>query len=247
MISFDEETRRQIGLQIGAARERLGLKLDVLADKAECDERTVRNAIAGKPVRYRTLLAICRAVRLDIPELAQASGARPATFGYAVRSDVEHYEGCYVIYYRNLVGRAGFCSSALRMRWDDATAAVSAEEYTELMQDGVTPFQYTMHGHLHFNEDVGLAQVLLNDQGVLELMTVSRLQRETPFMYGSLLTQVYKLIYYQPTYSPVVLEKLAHDDFDKAKKLSRAIEPGQADFARVKALIEETESKIARM
>ena len=153
-MNLSDETRAELGKRIDAARERARLTLKELARRAECTERTVRNAIQGESVRPRNLIAICQAANVDLPD-ELGSGPTPDSFGYSSRNDVAQYEGFFAAYYRNLMGGDTLFCSVLHMTWDDTRNVVAAEQYTRLKQDGKTPYDYTMRGHLYCNDDAG--------------------------------------------------------------------------------------------
>ena len=77
---------------------------------------------------------------------------------------------------------------------------------------------------------------------------MSRIQRDDHLMYGSLLSQIDKLIYFQPVHSPLVLEKFPQHkgDFEEFKKRSGPILRGTREFDRVQRLIDQTETRIVR-
>jgi hypothetical protein len=123
---------------------------------------------------------------------------------------------------------------------------LAVEEYTRFRQDGITPFDGVMNGHLYINEEIGFAQILLNAAGMLQLITASRLEKGGRQMFGAMLTQVSDFIQYRPITSPVVLERVAEQsDFKAVCKLSRLINPADPAFDQISPTLKQIEMRIS--
>src|SRR5678815_5858424 len=96
---MNDKLRAAIGRRIAQMRDQRGLTLIQVADAAKCDEATVRNAIAGRPLRQKSLAAICRALDIDLADFAlgEAGELTQRIYGYERRNEVRHYEGFYLL------------------------------------------------------------------------------------------------------------------------------------------------------
>jgi transcriptional regulator with XRE-family HTH domain len=245
---MNDKLRAAIGRRIAQIRDQRGLTLIQVADAAKCDEATVRNAIAGRALRQKSLAAICRALDIDLADFAlgEAGELTQRIYGYERRNEVRHYEGFYLLYYYNLLDHQNLFCSAVRVAWDDADRALAVEEYTRFRQDGSTPFDGVMNGHLYINEEIGFAQILLNAAGMLQLITASRLERGGRQMFGAMLTQVSDFIQYRPITSPVVLERVPEQsDFKAVCRLSRLINPADPAFDQISPTLRQIEMRIS--
>lgn len=205
--TLGDDERSQIGDRIDRLRHAKRLTLTELATKAGYDERTARNIIQGRKTRYKTLMDFCEAV--GIPNIEAntdvAEYADEIHGGYSRRS-LRAYIGSYLASRWSYDSSFNILKSYFEFSWRAPRGLIFEENQHYLTSSGrINDFSQT--GDIYLNDDAGLLHLVTIIEGMVRLITVTRLQ-DGGTLKGAVLTQAREAFYRRPAMSPILFQKL---------------------------------------
>lgn len=246
MSTTDEERRRELGRRIKQRYQELGWSVEQLADKAGYDEKTVRNAINGAPIRPSTLLAIRKALNLDLSDDHPPAEIADDPHGGYTKKAFTKYVGRYAAHRWSYETPRHVMRTLFTLAWSSKSqCGMFREEQPTRIDSAGRQVNYSQSGEVFASNDAGVLHLLTIADGLLRLITITKLQPPDPVMRGSVLTQSRRTFYQQPAVSPMFLEKLdAGLSEDDASRLVGEVVPADSDYARIATMLGDVERDI---
>jgi transcriptional regulator with XRE-family HTH domain len=234
--------RREIGDRIDRLRHAKRLTLTELASVAGYDERTARNVIQGKSTRYKTLMDFCEAVGIKSLEANTdvAQYADEVHGGYS-RKSLRGYVGGYSASRWSYDATHNILKSYFEISWSSEHGLVFSENQRYVGSYGKI-IDFSQSGEIYANEETGLLHLVTIVEGMVRLITVTRLQ-SGGMLKGAVLSQAREAFYRRPAVSPIFLQKLQQPlSEDELKSEVGELAPGSPsydDTAKELRLIEQ--------
>jgi hypothetical protein len=172
-----------------------------LADLTGYDERTIRNVLAGRPVRDQTVIDICEA--LGIAQILEAEGQHlevaDAKYGEYPRGPYRKYEGGYFAYRRSFSSSARLMRTVVEIEWAEEEGLIFSEH--SHFQAGRKQIDNSQTGHLYISQTTGLMHLVTSVEGAVRLITLTKMIGGDEVMRGAVLTQIDRDAHYIPSIS----------------------------------------------
>ena len=248
VLSHEAEHNERVELadRIDRLRRQQRMTIADVALKAGYDERTVRNVLAAKPTKPRTLQHICEAVGLkdpgasvDVAEFADAS------HGAYCSKTTALYAGTYEAYRWSYDRSKSIVRSVFQLSWSSKSKAMTFTEHQRYVDATGRKVDFSQSGDLYTSDSTGLVHLLTIADGMLRLITLTKLQMPDLVMKGVVLTQARMSFYRQPAISPLLLHKLAEPLAEAdLPMLMGEVAPGEGGYAALAAQLREVEQDV---
>jgi hypothetical protein len=240
-------TTREAALdRIKTAMVEKKLTQTLLADTADCHEKTIQNLFAGRSVRDQTLFDVCMVLGLDYPAIRDAwhggpeahepsdlKGAggvvAPIYMGAYTRAAVDHYIGSYLTIRRSFSKPDGILAYRTDITWDPEWPSL-------LFQERDRPdAPYAHRGRLYIPASSMFIHLVSLTKGAMRMIVVSQLDRAGE-MRGIITTLNKQRASFTPIATPIVY--CARTPFADAELGEYA--PGQSGYDGYQRLLDET-------
>lgn len=217
-VVLEATERRLLGERIDRLRHAKRWTLAVLAQTAGYDERTGRKIIKGEQVKYKTLLDFCMAVGISSIEsksdVAEYSGEEHG--GYSKKS-FNSYIGHYEAFRWSYEHTSHIMRSYFHLSWVKEKGLIFSENQ-RYRDDCGRIVDFSQAGEVYSNEEAGLIHLVTIVEGMVRLITLTRMQ-PGKMLKGGVLSQARFALYRRPAVSPIFLRKVAQipsqEDMDK--------------------------------
>ena len=217
----------------------------VLADAADCHEKTIQNLMQGRPVRDQTLFDVCMVLGLDFDELRSLLRGQPGRdepgrpspnkdvapvyMGAYTQAAVEDYVGSYLTLRPGFSGRGNVVAYRTDIVWDPEWPSL-------LFQERDRPdAPYSHRGRLYVPPASMFIHLVSLTKGAMRMIVVSQLDRVGQ-MRGIITTLNKQRAMLVPVSAPIVYRKLA--DFTGTPL--GEIGPETPAYADYRQILEET-------
>lgn len=198
----------------------------VLADVADCHEKTIQNLLAGRTVRDQTLFDVCMVLGLDFDEIKLAwSGGKPpghpprdepgqasATteiapvyMGAYTRAAVDHYIGHYLTIRPAFTVPGMIIAYRTDITWDASWPSLLFEERNR----PDVPFSH--RGRLHIPPSSNFIHLVSLTKGAMRMIVVSQID-QTDTMRGLVTTLAKNDATIAPVSAPIIYRRLDAPD-----------------------------------
>ena len=240
-INDGEQKLLKLGERIQAKRQKMGLTLKQLAEKAGYDERTIRNVIKGKHTRPQTLATICQVLDIEMNDEEEYVNVADKHGKYTLELFWD-YEGCYLAYRRSFTFPNTLVRSAYEIKWDEKSECLTFTEL-QLHQAPNAKRVIDLKGEMFISNSIGLVHLLTKHEGALRLVTLTKLNENA--MQGVVLTQAKHPVFYQPAVSPIFLQKLpSGSTMDEVAKQVDYVKLGAPDYEFAENMLREIETNV---
>jgi transcriptional regulator with XRE-family HTH domain len=228
--------------KVSAALEQKGWTRKELARAANVAPKTVSNFLSGDHVSWATFKSLCKAldVTTAVDDVKPAQDvAKPELGGYT-REAYADYVGGYFAYRRSFISRDRILRSLYTLEWSKEVGGLSFREHQQYKTRG-KPVDHSQNGPVHISPKYNLIHLVTSAKGAVRLVTL--IKNEDLFR-GAILTQSDQEQFYQPSISPIYLERIP--DFDpSAPRLDMVgpIDRTHEDFGPIAERLEEIERK----
>jgi transcriptional regulator with XRE-family HTH domain len=247
--SLDLEFRLERARRLARALTSKGWTRTFLASKIGCDEKTIRNLLAGEEARDRIVIDVSQALGVT-PELEDARehvNVAEDVFGGYLRSTHRGYEGFFHLYRRSYTKSGAIFKSVVEIRWDGEKDRFGFSEYYQL--DEGEPRGARAHvGAVYISSYTNLVHLLTTYEGSVRLITLTKMREPDGILRGSIQTQSESLMFFYPTISSICLCRAK--EYDASLQLRNDIgllDEGAADFAFASEQLEITERHIIKL
>lgn len=231
-VGNEEDVRRQLGRDVQRAYQRKGLTLAELAEKLGYDEKTIRNIIAGKKVRYPTVSDVCEflgiANPLDNP--IASSLVAPKDLGGYSKDSTTDLAGVYVAYRRLFAHPNIIYRSTFEIFWESDSSAL---RFFEWRQDPRDPTKYEQfhNGLLATSPQTNLIYLQSIYSGMIRLITLTKFKLDECKLRGVISTSAEKEAGFLPGISPICLQKCPQEvAIKQMTHLIGKVMPGQSGY-----------------
>jgi transcriptional regulator with XRE-family HTH domain len=230
--------------KVAAALEEKGWTRKELARAANVAPKTVSNFLSGDHCSWATFKSLCKALDVSTavdekPVQAVQDVAKPELGGYT-REAYADYLGGYFAYRRSFISRDRVLRSIYTLEWSKEVGGLAFKEYQQYKSRGKS-VDHSQNGPVHISPKYNLVHLVTSAKGAVRLVTL--IKNEDLFR-GAILTQSDQEQFYQPSISPIYLEKI--QNFDPSApplELVGPIDRAQEDFAPIAERLEEIERK----
>jgi transcriptional regulator with XRE-family HTH domain len=245
MSATDEERRKEVGRLIKQRYQALGMTVEQLADKAGYDEKTVRNIIGGHSARQATVNAILQVLKVEVPDAGALTEITDDRHGGYTKRAFAKYAGRYAAYRWSYDTARYVIRTVFTLSWSSAHACGVFQENQRFKNAMGKLIDRSQGGEVYANNEASVLHLLTVNDGLLRLITLTKMQEFDTVMRGSVLTQSRRTFSQQPAISPVILEKLGDEVSDEgATRLVGEITPTEPDYAGIVAALDKTEREV---
>jgi transcriptional regulator with XRE-family HTH domain len=245
-IPVTEEQRKELGRRIDSIRHAEGLSYAGLADRAGYDEKTVRSIVKGEPKRARTLLDVCKAVGIDLHAHSEIVEVADELHGGYTKRSLSRYVGRYLAYRWSYQDDLWIICSSYNFDWSETHHCMRFLEDQRYEDSRGKLVDFSQEGDIYTDNESGLLHLLTVAEGVLRLITVTRLQLPELTLKGCALTQSRAGIY-RPAVSPVFFKKVQDNlPLQEVGTSTGEIAPGDPGHAELAAELREIEHEVVR-
>jgi len=229
-----------------------GYTIASFANRCNYDEKTVRNAFAGR-CRVDTMKNMCEELSVPFlvarPETIKVvpSGNAAAHLGSYARHFYENYAG----HYRFMIGGAtqaqGPCFGICKLQWCMETPGLRFCETFYAQVGGSRPAtDRTRQGFVHVNSGVNLLHLISYENGNTSLVTLTHLSPDTGTMGGIVLGVQWRRTHYMPSSAPIIYRKTETPAGVPAQGDWTSWSHNEAEEAILHAEIHELERELTR-
>jgi len=228
--------------KVSAALEEKGWTRKELARAANVAPKTVSNFLSGDHVSWATFKSLCKALDVStaVDEAKPAHEvARPDLGGYT-REAYADYLGGYFAYRRSFISRDRVLRSVYALEWSKEMGGLAFKEYQQYKSRGKS-VDHSQDGPVHISPKYNLVHLVTSAKGAVRLVTL--IKNEDIFR-GAILTQSDQEQFYQPSISPIYLEKI--ESFNPSAPpldMVGPIDRSHEDFGPIAERLEEIERK----
>ncbi|MEJ0013490.1 MAG: helix-turn-helix transcriptional regulator [Bauldia sp.] len=212
MSTIPTEVASQITAAINRAIMMKGITQLMIAHDTGYDPKTIRKMINGQSVHPQTIIDTCEYLGVDFESFfEQKSDARVADDEYGAYNyaSVQEYLGDYYLYRRKFDPHMTCVCSAVKIFWSDVVNALAFHHDNKSSDASGATIDHSQAGLIHISPMIGLIHMVTIAKGAVRLITLHRMRFPENFLYGVLLTQSDEKLYWKPSVSPVVMEKVA--------------------------------------
>jgi len=220
-----------------------------LAEKTGYDEKTIRNLLAGEPVRDHTIVDVSNALEVE-PQLVNPYDdvdVASDIYGGYLRHTHRNYEGFFYAYRRSFTRPGEIFRSVFGIEWDQSSDYLIFSEYYQLEADE----KYGAKSHdgiVYMSSYTSLVHLLTIYEGSIRLATLTKMRQADGIMRGAIQTQSESLMFFQPSVAPIVLRKLKqYDPESQIKSDVRFLAEADEDYKFACEQIRITEKQIVKM
>lgn len=239
--------RRALGKKVRAELEKLGKPRKWLVGESKCSEKTIRNVIEGVRTSGKTLGAVCRPLGIDPNDLKSVEVSDENHGGYTLEN-VADYIGHFHAYRWNFSNPTQIVRSTFDITWDKSAHCLRFDEhhcYDCSNSELDAQKDYSQNGQIFLSNTINLLQFVTMYRGAIRIITVFKPRLNNPndwVMRGAVLTQAKLDVGYQPSASPIVLEKTQEANFAQdLKKTVVILNPGDPEYDRIHRELVEVE------
>ncbi len=238
--------QRAIAKLVEAERAKRGLSIEALGKKAGYNERTIRNLLAGKSIRLKTLNEICQALDIEHDSKIKKRHSQQKITdedhgAYTIANHSEHL-GLFYAYRRSFTFPKNIVRTVYRITWDVVSNCMRFEEFHQYISPQLgSPVNHDQSGEIFHSDRTGLLHLLTKFQGALRLITLSRLEYWDSTMKGIVLTQSPRPHHHQPAVSAIRFEKVASGVLEEMKKRVGVVDPNDPEYATLDAVLRNIE------
>ena len=228
--------------KVAAALEVKGWTRKELARAANVAPKTVSNFLSGDHCSWATFKSLCKALEVStaVDEVkATQDVAKPELGGYTREAYVD-YLGGYFAYRRSFISRDRILRSIYTFEWSKEVGGLAFKEYQQYKARGKS-VDHSQNGPVHISPKYNLVHLVTSTKGAVRLVTL--IKNEDVFR-GAILTQSDQEQFYQPSVSPIYLERIP--DFDMSAphlEMVGPIDRSHEDFGPIAERLEEIERK----
>jgi hypothetical protein len=213
-----------------------------LARAANVAPKTVSNFLSGDHCSWATFKSLCKALDVStaVDEVGQAQEvARPELGGYT-REAYADFLGGYFAYRRSFISRDRILRSLYTLEWSKEIGGMAFKEYQQYKSRGRS-VDHSQNGPVHVSPKYNLVHLVTSTKGAVRLVTL--IKNEDIFR-GAILTQSDQEQFYQPSISPIYLEKIPNfNPNDPRLEMVGPIDRSQEEFGPIAERLEEIERK----
>jgi hypothetical protein len=213
--------RKELGRLIDDERDRRGLTIKTLANKAGCSEKSVRNVIKGLHTRGKTISEICTVLDISLEDAKPILVSNEEHGGYT-KDGYEDYIGNYYSYRRSFSFPRNIVRSHFSIQWNEHNKCLCFDEDQRYNSVELEPtIDNSQSGEIFISNTIGLLHLVTKTKGAIRLITISkfRLNDSDDFtMRGIVLTQAKKPLYYQPSTAAIIFEKIKENELTSDSK-----------------------------
>lgn len=211
-----------------------------LAKKAGYNERTVRNILAGKSTRFKTLVDICQVLGISVEAETRKKRTKititDKDHGAYTREHFSEYLGFYYSYRRSFTFTNSIIRSLFEFTWSDSCNCMQFSETHRYKSPELGEMvNYNQSGDVFYSNTIGLLHLLTRFEGAVRLITLSKLELHDPTMNGIVLTQATKPMHFRPAVSPIRFQKIVSAGGGETE-LAKLVGPIKSDDSGYEAL-----------
>jgi hypothetical protein len=168
-------------------------------------DRTIRKVLDGEGTNYQTIVDICGALGIDVESgTSESNEVAPEEYGAYAKTNFGEYAGNYFGYRRTFAKSRKILRSCFSIVWSNGRLVFSERQSFALnAKSDPTP---NHNGNIYISAHTGLLHLMATFQGAVRLITLTKLQNRT--MQGVVLMQSERKLFYQPSVSALLLEKI---------------------------------------
>jgi len=228
--------------KVASALEVKGWTRKELARAANVAPKTVSNFLSGDHCSWSTFKSLCKALDVStaVDEVKPAHEvAKPELGGYT-REAYADYLGGYFAYRRSFISRDRILRSLYTLEWSKDVGGLEFKEYQQYKSRGKS-VDHSQNGPVHISPKYNLIHLVTSTKGAVRLVTL--IKNEDLFR-GAILTQSDQEQFYQPSISPIYLEKIpGFNPTDPRLDMVGPIDRTHEDFGPIAEVLEEIERK----
>lgn len=249
---FEQAVRLDLGRRIQLAYRKQRLTLGGLAKKAGYDEKTIRNVIRGERTRVGTIEDICSVLKIEIyadssKKPATNSAVAPDIHGEYAKNHYEDYIGFYTAHRRSFTFPENILRSVYEIRWSDEKNCMIFYEHQKYNSAELDrAIDYSQGGDIYISNSINLIHMMTIVNGAVRLVTLTKMKVNDKTLRGIVLTQSQGEFYFQPSVSPIVLEKEDPGTcLDMLASQIGPIRPSDPLYGKINAALVHVQCKVA--
>ena len=218
-----------------------------LASATGYDERTIRNVLAGKPVRDQTIIDICQALGIapELDEESQYAEVADEQYGSYARRLFSAYDGGFFAYRRSFTSASHLMRTVIEFAWSEEAKSLTFSEHSRYSTVRKV-VDHSQTGHVYISPLTDLVHLLTTHQGAVRLITLSKMRGGEDVMRGAVLTQSEHRMYYQPSVSAIVLTKISNYEPERHRAMVGPIDANAEEHGSIVTELDQTERDVVQ-